>query len=204
MAASVVRLAGAGRAGHQHQAARLERRAPPKIFGVQLSCFECQDLARNGPEHGARTPRFWLKALTRKRDRPWISNEKSTLQRLLVGSCAASRSSRRRSSRGRCLWSKQRIDIDAAHVTMHPDHGRQARPRGAGPRPCCLHGEIASSWVMSMVDQISCTHLQAPLRQAWQTDESGSVARVFALKERASGNSVGNSAKLGAMNRSGL
>ena len=44
-------LARAGGAGHQHQAARLERQLGEDLGRVEL--LERQDLARNGAEHGA-------------------------------------------------------------------------------------------------------------------------------------------------------
>jgi len=66
-----------------------------------------------------------LKALTRKRARPWISNEKSHSS---VSSYAfALRVVHDVVHHAVDLLVVQRVDVDAAHVAMNPDHrGRPA------------------------------------------------------------------------------
>ena len=61
------RFTGTGGARDQYQTTRLQGQILEHLGGIEL--LERQDFGGNGPEYGAR-PRFWLKALTRKRARP--------------------------------------------------------------------------------------------------------------------------------------
>jgi hypothetical protein len=65
-----------------------------------------------------------LKALTRKRARPWISKLKVALQRVFV--VLALRVVHDVVHHGVDLLVVQRFDVDAPHVAVHADHGRQA------------------------------------------------------------------------------
>jgi hypothetical protein len=124
--------------------ARLERELAEDLGRVEL--LQGQDLGRNGPEHGAGAA-VLVEGVDPKRARPWISNEKSH-SRFLRSACAAVVHDV--VHHGVDLLVVQRIDVDAAHVAMHPDHRRQAgRQVQVGRLVLDLN---ASSWVMSMDD----------------------------------------------------
>ncbi len=83
-------LARAGRAGHQHQAAGLERQVAQRS-SAQLSCSSVRILL-GMVRNTAAAPRFWLKALTRKRARPCDFEREVDLQKSPRSACAGRRS----------------------------------------------------------------------------------------------------------------
>ena len=100
----------------------LSRRARRRSSGA-FSCSSVRifdGMVRNT----APAPRFWLKALTRKRARPGISNEKSHSSVLLV--VLALRVVHDVVHHAVHFLVLQRGDVDAAHVAVHADHRRQA------------------------------------------------------------------------------
>jgi hypothetical protein len=72
----------------------------------------------------AAAPRFWLNALTKARQALDLEREVA-LQRFLVG--LALRVVHDVVHHLVHLLVLERVDIDAAHVAVHPDHRRQAR-----------------------------------------------------------------------------
>ena len=72
----------------------------------------------------APAPRFWLKALTRKRARPGISKREVDLEELLVVAALLVRHDV--VDQRVHLLVVERRDVDAADVAVDPDHRRQA------------------------------------------------------------------------------
>src|SRR3954466_4483599 len=105
----------------------------PKILGA----FNCSSVRifEGMVRSTAAAPRFWLKALTRKRARPSISKEKSTSRNssyclrwpsFMMSYHVAATGVHGVAHHGVDLLGVQRVDVDAAHVPVHADHRRKA------------------------------------------------------------------------------
>jgi hypothetical protein len=114
------RLARAGRPGHEHQTARLEREFGEHLRRVEL--LQRQDLRRNGPEHRAGAAVLVERVDAKTRQALDLEREVA-LQRFFVG--LALRVVHDVVHHAVNLFVVQRIDVDAPHVAMHPDHRRQ-------------------------------------------------------------------------------
>jgi hypothetical protein len=136
-------LARAGRAGHQHHAARLERQLGEHLRRVQL--LEREDLARDGAEHRAGAA-VLVEGVDAKARQALDLEREVALQRVLVG--LALRVVHDVVHHVVHLLVLERVDIDATHVAVHADHRRQAR--GQVQVEALFLTEKASSWVMSM------------------------------------------------------
>src|SRR5690606_30890047 len=147
----------------------------PKILG-QLSCSSVRILdgmVRNT----APAPRFWLKALTRKRARPWISNEKSH-------SSVSSKCLRWASFMmsyiisWTCLWSSASTLMRRTSPFTRIIGGR---PADKWRSEALFLTEKASSWVISM-DDVDLSFVTDPLwrrsRTTCNSYETGYRQRV--------------------------
>ena len=115
-------LARAGGAGHQHQAARLERQLGEDLGRVEL--LERQDLARDRAEHRAGAA-VLVEGVDAKARQALDLEAEVALQRVLV--VLALRIVHDVVHHVVHLLVLERVDVDAAHVAVHADHRRQAR-----------------------------------------------------------------------------
>jgi hypothetical protein len=115
------RFAGTRGTGHEHQAARLERQIAKNLRGIEL--LEREDFARNGTKGRGRAT-VLVEGVHTKTRQPLDLEGKIDLQELLVG--LALRIVHDVVDHGVHRLVVQRIDVEAPHVAIDTDHGRQA------------------------------------------------------------------------------
>ena len=123
MPASVVDLPGTGGAGDQHQTTRLGQ-ILEHLGRVEL--LERQDLG--GMVRNTAPATVLVEGVDRKRARPWISKEKSHLQRFFVVLALGMSFMMSYTMSWTCLWSRG-VDVDAADIAVHADHGGRPADR---------------------------------------------------------------------------
>ncbi|ENO74969.1 twitching motility protein PilT [Thauera sp. 63] len=116
------RFAGAGRAGNQYDAARLVGDLLEDLRAVQL--FERQHLGRNGPEHGAGAAVLVERVYTEAGEVGNREREIALPGFLELLALPVVHDVVHHGMHFLVLHGRQ---VDAAHVAMHTDHGRQAR-----------------------------------------------------------------------------
>src|SRR5664279_1428925 len=115
------RFARAGRAGAQDHAARLQRELGEDRRAIEL--LEGQDLRGNGPEHGAGAA-VLVEGVDAKARQALDLEREVALERFFV--VLALRVVHDVVHHVVHLLVLERVDIDAAHVAVNADHGRQA------------------------------------------------------------------------------
>jgi hypothetical protein len=116
-------LARARRAGHQHHATRLERELPENLRRIQL--LERQNLGWNRPEHRTRAA-VLIERIHPEARQPVDLEREVHFQELFVVLALGVVHDVVHHGVHRLVV--QRLDVDAAHVAVDTDHGRQ--PRG--------------------------------------------------------------------------
>src|SRR6218665_535784 len=114
------RLARAGGAGHQHQPARLERQVGEDPRGVEL--LERQDFARNRAEHGGHAAVLG-EGVDAKARQAFDFKREVDLQKFLIDFALGVAHDVVHHGMHRLVV--ERIDVDAPHVAVDPDHRRQ-------------------------------------------------------------------------------
>jgi len=116
------RLTRARRARHQHQPARLERELGKNLGRVEL--LQCEDLAGNRPKHGSGAA-VLVEGVDPETGQTFNFEREIDLQEFFVA--LALRVAHDVVHHGVNRFVVQRIDVDAPHVAVHPDHRREAR-----------------------------------------------------------------------------
>ncbi len=115
------RFAGTGRAGDQHQAARLQRQLGKDARCVEL--FQRQDCRRNGPQHGG-SAAILVEGIHAESRQARDFKRKIDFQMFFV--CLALAIVHDVIDHRMHILVLQRRQVDTAHIAMNPDHRRQA------------------------------------------------------------------------------